>query len=79
VPVVSDIPANRAWIEDGVGGVLVAIDAAAVADGIERAAALDRAAVAAVNRRVVRERADRARNLGALEEQLVALAAGAPA
>src|SRR4051812_27506394 len=75
VPVVSDIPANRAWIEDGLGGVVVPIEAAAVADGIARAAALDRSAVAAHNLAIVRERADRTRNLSTLERHIVDLAA----
>jgi glycosyltransferase involved in cell wall biosynthesis len=39
-PVVSDIPANRQWIRDGVNGALVGYDdPEAVADAIERAAA----------------------------------------
>ena len=39
-PIVSDIPANRQWIRDGVNGALVSYDdAEAVAAAIERAAA----------------------------------------
>lgn len=67
VPVLSDIPANRGWVHHGATGALVAIDPEAIADGIELAAALDRGCVAADNRAVVAERADRATNLGACE------------
>ena len=38
VPVLSDIPANRPWVNDGATGILVEIDAADVSDGIRRAA-----------------------------------------
>ena len=70
VPVLNDIGANRAWVDDGRTGVLVAPDAEAIAAGIERAAQLDRAAVAAANGETVAVRADRERNLGALDERL---------
>jgi L-malate glycosyltransferase len=70
VPVVSDIPANRAWVTDGANGVVVGIAPEAIADGIERAAQLDREAVAAANAELVRARADRTRNLGRLEGRL---------
>lgn len=73
VPIVSDIPANRAWIRDGENGVLAAIDAAAVGSGLERALRLDRESVARVNRELVTARADRERNLGALERRLLEL------
>lgn len=79
VPVVSDIPANRAWIADGENGIVVAITPQAIAAGIERAAGLDREAVAGANAELVRERADRSRNLGRLEgllEELVRSARG---
>lgn len=75
VPVLSDIPANRAWVEDGRTGVLTEPTPEAVAAAVERAAALDRSAVAAANARVVAERADRERNLGALEGRLLELVA----
>lgn len=67
VPVLSDIPANRSWINDGYTGVLVAIDALSIATGIVRAARLDRERVAADNAAVVAERADRETNLTACE------------
>lgn len=73
IPVVSDIPANREWVEDGTGGVLVEIAAAPVADGIRRAALLDREAVAARNRAIVAERADRDTNLASCELLIDAL------
>jgi glycosyltransferase involved in cell wall biosynthesis len=79
VPVVSDIPANAAWIRDERNGVLVEIEPTAIADGIERAARLDRAAVSEANRSVVREHADRDRNLGRLELRLHELVSGAVA
>lgn len=67
VPVVSDIPANRSWVNDGATGLLVDIDPADVADGIRQAARLDRERVAADNLAVVAERADRDTNLAACE------------
>lgn len=67
VPVLSDIPANRPWVNDGATGVLVDIDPVDVADGIRRAARLDRERVAADNLAVVAERADRDMNLAACE------------
>lgn len=70
VPVLSDIPANRAWVEDGVNGVLTAIVPDAVADAIERAAALDAGDVRLVNTRLVAARGDRDTNLAALEGRL---------
>jgi L-malate glycosyltransferase len=70
VPVLSDIPANRAWVVDGRTGVLVDIEPSSIAAGIERAASLDRASVTEANRRVISERADRDENLGRLEARL---------
>jgi glycosyltransferase involved in cell wall biosynthesis len=67
VPVLSDIPANRPWVNDGKTGVLVAIEATAIADGIVQAAALDREQLAADNLSIVAERADRDTNLAACE------------
>jgi L-malate glycosyltransferase len=77
VPVLSDIPANRGWIVDGETGLLVEPTPEAVSAGIERAAALDRKAVAARNRRTVAERADRDVNLGRWERTVVGLAEAA--
>ena len=73
VPVVSDIASNRAWIRDGHNGILSPISASEASASIERALALDRTAVAAINRALVAERADRDRNLGALEQRLLKL------
>ncbi|MCW2972667.1 MAG: glycosyl transferase family 1 [Thermoleophilia bacterium] len=67
VPVLSDIPANRPWVNDGETGVLVAIEPASIADGIVRAGALDRERLAADNLAMVGERADRDTNLAACE------------
>ena len=75
VPVLSDIPANRAWVEDGVNGVLTALVPAAVADAIERAAALDSVEVRSVNTRLVAAHGDRDTNLAALESRLREIAA----
>jgi glycosyltransferase involved in cell wall biosynthesis len=67
VPVLSDIPANRPWVNDGATGILVDIEPHDLADGIERAAQLDRERVAADNLALVGERADRDTNLAACE------------
>lgn len=66
-PVLSDIPSNQAWIEDGLTGALVAIEPAAIASGIKRARRLSRLDVARVNRELVFDRADRDHNLAACE------------
>lgn len=76
VPVLADIEANRAWVEDGRNGVLTAADAASVADALERAGQLDRERVAAENLEIVRARADRDSNLGRLEQELQKLVSG---
>jgi L-malate glycosyltransferase len=75
VPVVSDISANTAWIDDRVGGIVVRVGAREVADGIEQALALDPAAVRAHNREVIRRRGDRDTNLGRLDRMLRELVA----
>ncbi|MCB0877602.1 MAG: glycosyltransferase, partial [Thermoleophilia bacterium] len=67
VPVLSDIAANRPWVNDGATGIIVEIDPADIADGIRQAARLDRERVAADNLSVVAERADRDTNLAACE------------
>jgi len=67
IPVLSDIPANRPWVHDGATGVLVDINAESLAEGVLRAAMLDRERLAADNLAVVAERADRDTNLGACE------------
>jgi glycosyltransferase involved in cell wall biosynthesis len=67
VPVLSDIAANRPWVNDGATGILVDIDPADIADGIRRAAELDRERVAGDNLAKVAERADRDTNLTACE------------
>ncbi|MCW2949720.1 MAG: glycosyl transferase family 1 [Thermoleophilia bacterium] len=69
VPVLSDIAANRPWVNDGVTGVLVDIDATSIADGIEHAWELrtQRDRIARDNLALVSERADRDTNLAACE------------
>lgn len=79
VPVLSDIPANRAWVEDGVNGVLAAIEPAAVAAAIERAAALDAEDVRSRNRLLVAARGDRDTNLSAVERRLREIVGSSPA
>lgn len=73
VPVLTDIPANRGWVEDGVSGVLVGHSADEVAQAIVTAAGLDRATAVRVNRATVRARADRTANLERLETALRSL------
>jgi glycosyltransferase involved in cell wall biosynthesis len=74
IPVVSDIEANREWIEDGENGVLVSIDPADIARGVERALQLDPDAVARRNQELVAARADRATNLRRFEAALTEFA-----
>jgi len=77
IPVVSDIPANRVWIEDGVNGVLVPIDAQGIAAGIVRGARLPPTSVREMNARLVAERADRESTLALCESLLEGVVAGA--
>jgi glycosyltransferase involved in cell wall biosynthesis len=72
-PVLSDIPANRAWVRDGVNGTLAPIAPSAVADALERALELDHHDVRSRNRSLVGAKADRDRNLGRLEARLTKL------
>lgn len=67
VPVLSDIPANRPWVNDGVTGILTDIDPVDVAHALRQALRLDPVRVAADNLAVVSERADRDTNLAACE------------
>jgi glycosyltransferase involved in cell wall biosynthesis len=81
VPVVSDIAGNREWVADGEGARLFASgDAAGITRAIEAVLGDPAwaAAARACNRRVVEERADRRRNLVAIETLFRELA-GAPA
>ena len=73
IPVISDIAANRRWVEDNVNGSIVSIDAPSIADGIQRALLLDQASVGASNYRQIRDRADRETNLSACETLLSGL------
>jgi glycosyltransferase involved in cell wall biosynthesis len=70
VPVVSNIPANRGWVNDGHTGVLVEIDPSSLAGGITRALELDPWRVARDNVAIVAERADMSTNLTACEEAM---------
>jgi glycosyltransferase involved in cell wall biosynthesis len=67
IPVLSDIPANRLWVRDGVNGLLVDMSPVAIADGITRALELDRAEVRRRNLGIVRELGDRDTNLASCE------------
>lgn len=77
-PVVSDIAANREWIEDGVNGYVVAPDSATdLAHKLEMAwadADLRRRA-AEYNWALIQEKADYRRNMAAIESAFVDLAA----
>jgi glycosyltransferase involved in cell wall biosynthesis len=73
VPVLRDIPSNRAWIDDGATGVLSEPTPGALAASIRRAAALDAEAARRANTKRVGELADRAVNLEALLMHLVEL------
>ena len=75
IPVLSDIPANRPWASPD-GAVLVEPSPADVADGIVRAAELDRETAIRHNRHIVLERADLSTNLGHFEDVMDALARG---
>jgi glycosyltransferase involved in cell wall biosynthesis len=79
IPVVSDIPANRAWVDQGRTGLLIRVGPQNLAEGIERAIRLDRQVVKQCNQRLVRERADRSANLQHCENLLTGLSRQAPA
>jgi glycosyltransferase involved in cell wall biosynthesis len=69
-PIVSDIPANHEWIEDGVNGLLVPVeDSAALAAAIERAwnDRTLRQSAAAANARIISERANWQENMAEVE------------
>lgn len=73
-PIVSDIPANRPWIEEGVNGQLFPVgDDAALADALERALADPDARAAAAHRNAVlaRERLDLGENLARIEARML--------
>jgi L-malate glycosyltransferase len=70
IPVLSDIPANRAWVQDGVNGTLTDIAPEQIADAIVRAVALDAGTVRVINQSLVAERGDRVRNLSWLDRRL---------
>lgn len=73
-PVVSDIPQNREWIApDGENGILVPLDQPPVLAGALRRAIQDdelRRTAGRINRSLVLERADGARNIGLLSKTL---------
>ncbi len=80
-PVVSDIPANRPWVEHGTNGLLFPVgDDAALADCLEEALSRPdlRARAAPLSRRIVEERGDMAREADRLLHAL-AQACGAAA
>jgi glycosyltransferase involved in cell wall biosynthesis len=73
IPVLSDIPANRTWVNDGATGAIVDIEPRSIADGIVRASGLDRDRVIQDNRSLVAEHADRETNLSECELVIDAL------
>jgi len=78
LPVVSDIPANREWIEAGANGLLFPCgDDAALAEALRRAAgdAALRDRAAARNRSIIAARADWRVNMGQVETLFERLAA----
>ena len=78
-PIVTDIPANREWVTPGVNGALFpAGDAAGLAAAIERACRQPDLipAAAAMNRRIVAERADKRGTMTALAALLETTASG---
>jgi len=81
-PVVSDIPGNRDWIENGVNGFLAPVDdAPAFAEQLLRATQLneaERARIAAQNRKIVETRADFGRNVEKLVEAYDRIEASLP-
>ena len=77
VPIVTDLAANREWIDDGRGGLLFpARDARALADAMRRALAdaAWRDEARALNLRIVRERGRWGDNMRRVEEAFAALA-----
>ena len=77
-PVVSDIPANREWIEPGTNGLLFPPgDGSALAERLAAAWAdpAARDAAAARNRRIVEERADFRTNMERIEARFASLVA----
>lgn len=75
-PVLSDIEANRAWVSDGVNGILTEPTPQALAQAIERARTVDVVAARAVSYDRVRSRANRETNLGELLGRFELLDAG---
>lgn len=67
IPVLSDIPANRGWVNDGATGMLTEIEPAAVASAIRAAARIDAPRAGKDNCARVSELADRETNLAACE------------
>lgn len=75
-PVVSDIPANREWIEDGVNGILVPLGSAEnLADKLQKAWQEKemRQEAAAINRQIILERADYEVNMAKIERAFIDL------
>ena len=58
IPVVSDLPANREWVQDGVNGI---IDGGGGENSLKRAIGLNPLLVARYNRQMLAERASRSR------------------
>ena len=77
LPVLRDIPSNRAWIEDGSTGALSEPTPAAIAASVRRTGALDADAARRANQARVGQLADRGVNLGRLLRRIEDLADGA--
>src|SRR5262249_36751993 len=77
LPVLRDIPSNRAWIEDGSTGALSEPAPAAIAASVRRAAALDADAARRANQARVAQLAARDETLGRRLGRIKALAEGA--
>ncbi|TNF47102.1 MAG: glycosyltransferase [Bacteroidetes bacterium] len=60
IPVVSDLPANREWIEDGINGIIVKNND--LTSALDKAKNLDQKVVAELNRKIIRERGSKENN-----------------
>ncbi len=80
-PIVSDVPANREWIEDGVNGRIVPVrDSQALSDAIIDVLRDDafRAACRKTNIRIVQDRCDHDREMARVEQLYESLVARVP-
>ena len=61
IPILSDIPANNEWIDDGVNGIIKK-EGESLAHALTRSAQLDASTVQAINRKIIIERATKEAN-----------------